>query len=110
MRARALALAVLGAGLLAVPVASTHAGRAIPCFGAAARDAAKPCHNPVLDYSARPTPSWAPLELNSPCHPISSTRLPRVCWFAHRKKGSSATVALVGDSHASAYRSAVVVL
>src|SRR3954462_8118997 len=110
MRARARLLALLGAGLLAVPVAAAHAGKSVPCFGAAARDAANPCHNAALDYSANPTPSWAPLELNSPCHPISSTRLPRVCWFAHRKKGSSATVALLGDSHASAFRSAVVVL
>src|SRR3954470_18821614 len=109
MSATARLLALVIAGLLAVP-AATHAGRTVPCFGAAARDTAAPCHNAALDYTAKPTPSWAPLELNSPCHPVSSTRLPRVCWFAHRKKGSSATVALLGDSHASAFRSAVVVL
>lgn len=80
------------------------------CFGAAAHDQAVPCHNPALDHSAKPSPTSAPLELNSPCHPLPWTRFPRVCWFAHRKKGSTATVALVGDSHASSWRSAVVVL
>ena len=30
-----------------------------------------------------------------------------MCWFAHRKQGSTATVALLGDSHASSWRSAV---
>ena len=34
--------------------AGAHASsRPVPCLGAAARDAAKPCDNPRLDYSAR---------------------------------------------------------
>jgi hypothetical protein len=111
MTGRRLWLLLLAAALVAVPVAATRAKSTTPaCFGAAAHDAAAPCDNPALDYSARPTPSWAPLELNSPCHPLPFTHVPRVCWFAHRKKRSSATVALVGDSHASSWRSAVVVL
>jgi SGNH domain (fused to AT3 domains) len=106
MTARAAALAAL---LLAVCALTADAS--VPrCFGAASRDAAVPCDNPALDYGARPAPDWAPLELNAPCHPLSWTRLPRVCWFSHRRKGSSATVALIGDSHASAWRSAVRVL
>jgi hypothetical protein len=107
MSARRLLALLFAAGLLAVPAA---AAKTPTCFGAAARDPAAPCDNPALDYSAKPTPSWAPLELNAPCHPLPYTHVPRVCWFAHRKKGSSATVALVGDSHASSWRSAVVVL
>jgi hypothetical protein len=105
--AAALAAAVLAALLV---VAGPAAAKTPRCFGAASRDAAVPCDNAKLDYTAKPSPSWAPLELNAPCHPLSWTRLPRVCWFAHRKKGSSATVALIGDSHASAWRSAVRVL
>ncbi|HET8535703.1 MAG TPA: SGNH hydrolase domain-containing protein [Solirubrobacteraceae bacterium] len=102
----AAALAVVLALLVAWPAAA----KTPRCFGAASRDALAPCDNPKLDYSAKPAPSWAPLELNAPCHPLSWTRLPRVCWFAHRKKKSKATVALIGDSHASAWRSAVRVL
>jgi hypothetical protein len=111
MTPRRALLGLLAAALLVATAAATNAATKTPaCFGAAARDPAAPCHNPSLDYSAKPSPASAPLELNSPCHPITFTRVPRVCWFAHRKKGSSATVALVGDSHASSWRSAVVVL
>jgi hypothetical protein len=109
MTARRLLKVLLSA--VALLAAGTAAGGAEQsCFGAAARDASAPCENPSLRYSAKPTPYWAPLELNSPCRPIPTKKLPRVCWFAHRKRGSSASVALVGDSHASSWRSAVVVL
>ena len=107
MTARAAAAPAV---VLALLVAWPAAAKTPRCFGAASRDALVRCDNPKLDYSATPAPAWAPLELNAPCHPLSWTRLPRVCWFAHRKKGSRATVALVGDSHASAWRSAVRVL
>jgi hypothetical protein len=109
MTVRRLGLLLVLAGLLATPAATTHAGTPA-CFGAAARNPAAPCDNPSLDHSAKPAPAWAPLELNAPCHPLPYTHVPRVCWFAHRKKGSSATVALVGDSHASSWRSSVRVL
>jgi hypothetical protein len=109
MTARALGLLLAVAALIAAPAAAAQA-KAVPCFGAAARDTSRPCENPSLRYTAKPAPSWAPLELNSPCHPITFTRVPRVCWFAHRRQGSSATVALLGDSHASSWRSAVAVL
>jgi hypothetical protein len=113
MTARRIWLLILAAALLAAPAAVTHAAKkqqTPACFGAASRDPAAPCHNAALDHSAKPAPNWAPLELNAPCHPLPYTHVPRVCWFAHRKKGSSATVALVGDSHASSWRSAVRVL
>jgi hypothetical protein len=111
---RRLWLLIAAAALLAAPAAATHAAKRKPrtpaCFGAASRNLAAPCHNAKLDHSARPGPNWAPLELNAPCHPLPYTHVPRVCWFAHRKKRSTATVALVGDSHASSWRSAVRVL
>jgi hypothetical protein len=111
MSARRALLVILAAALLVAPAAATPAAAKTPaCFGAASRDPVTPCHNPSLDYSAKPSPAWAPLDLNSPCHPLTFTHVPRVCWFAHRKTGSSQTVALVGDSHASSWRSAVVVL
>jgi hypothetical protein len=114
MTARTLAGLLAGllaaAALLSLPGMAAPAAKTVACFGAAARDPAAPCDNPSLRYSAKPSPSWAPLELNSPCHPIPTTHVPRVCWFAHRRQGSSATVALLGDSHASSWRSAVAVL
>ena len=110
MATRKLWLLLVAVALLAAPVAATQARTAVACFGAASRDPAAPCDNPSLDYTARPTPTWAPLELNAPCHPITFTRVPRVCWFAHHKRGSTATVALLGDSHASSWRAAVRVL
>jgi hypothetical protein len=111
MTARRALLVILAAALFVASAVAAHAATKPPtCFGAASRDPATACHNPALDYSAKPSPAWAPLELNSPCHPLTFTRVPRVCWFAHRKQGSSETVALVGDSHASSWRSAVAVL
>src|SRR5205823_6978176 len=107
MTVRARVALFVVAALLAAPAAFAHASTPAACFGAAARDPSAPCDNPALRYSAKPAPSWAPLELNSPCHPISTTHVPRVCWFAHRRRDSSATVALLGDSHASSWRSAV---
>jgi SGNH domain-containing protein len=106
----ARALKVLFAAVAMLAAVTAVGGAKQSCFGAAARDASAPCDNPSLRYSAKPTPYWAPLELNSPCTPIATKKLPRVCWFAHRKRGSSASVALVGDSHASSWRSAVTVL
>jgi SGNH domain (fused to AT3 domains) len=110
MAARTIAGLIAAAALAMVPAVAAPATATKPCFGAAARDPARPCDNPSLHYSARPSPAWAPLELNAPCHPLAYTHVPRVCWFAHRRKGSSATVALLGDSHASSWRSSVAVL
>jgi hypothetical protein len=104
---------VVGIAAVAMLAGLTNAVGAKPtpaCFGAAARDAAAPCDNPALRLSVKPSPSWAPLELNAPCTPIPTKRIPHVCWFGHAKKGAKATVALVGDSHASSWRSAVAVV
>jgi hypothetical protein len=106
MTARSL-LCLAGVATL---VGFSTAGAAKPCFGAAARDPAAPCQNPSLRLSVTPSPSWAPLELNEPCTPIPTKRLPHVCWFGHGKAGAKETVALVGDSHASSWRASVAVL
>jgi SGNH domain (fused to AT3 domains) len=102
------ALALLA--VLAAACTAAGAARAPACFGAAARDAAKPCENPALRLTVRPSTSWAPLESNAPCMPFPTHRRPWSCWFGHRRHGASATVALVGDSHATSWRSAVAVL
>lgn len=82
-----------------------------PCFGAAARDAAHPCENPALRFTVRPGPSSALLEPSAAC-PLAGTKGPpnRVCSFGVPKRDAVATVGLLGDSHAPAWRGAVEVL
>ncbi|MBJ7328470.1 MAG: acyltransferase [Solirubrobacteraceae bacterium] len=76
------------------------------CFGAASRDPAKPCVNPALDLKVVPTPAEARLSTNAPCDIIERGARLRACAFG-ATTGSGETVAVVGDSHASAWRGAV---
>jgi len=81
-----------------------------PCFGAASRDPVKPCPDPALRLRIVPAPADAILEPNAPCIPGGKTRLLYPCRFGVRavQYGElSATIALVGDSHASHWRAAV---
>jgi hypothetical protein len=78
------------------------------CFGAAARDAARPCANPALRFHVTPSPAEAELEPGSPCALVATTGDPhRICEFAWPKRSARRTVALLGDSHAPAWRGAV---
>ncbi|MCW3013961.1 MAG: hypothetical protein JWO02_1053 [Solirubrobacterales bacterium] len=96
--------------MLAVLAAGSYGGTRNPpaCFGAAARDATSPCDNPALRFSVRPTPDDAVVQPNSPCTLVMSKGPPnRVCSFGVAKSAARATVALLGDSHAPAWRAAV---
>jgi len=88
----------------ASPVA-THGGATPPCFGAAARDAALPCHDAVLDREVSPTPQRARMLANAPCTAVHSG-VPSVCEFG-APAGVGQTVALIGDSHAAHWRAAL---
>jgi hypothetical protein len=79
------------------------------CFGAAARDATKPCENPKLRFIAVPSPSDAPLLPALACKFVRY-KTPHVCAFATPKRKAAQTIALLGDSHAPAWRAAVDVL
>jgi hypothetical protein len=84
-----------------------------PCFGAASRDSAKPCADPSLRGRIFPAPADAVLEPNAPCLPSGRTELLYPCNFGVRPVvygGLGATIALVGDSHASHWRGAVEVV
>jgi SGNH domain (fused to AT3 domains) len=84
-----------------------------PCFGAASRDATKPCPDPSLRLTIFPAPADALLEPNAPCHPIGRTELLYPCRFGMRPAaagGPTETIALVGDSHAAHWRAAVEVV
>jgi len=77
------------------------------CFGAAARDPRRPCSNPRLRLMVVPTPLQARDRPNAPCELAERRGLLYVCAFGAPKSRATATIALVGDSHASHWRAAV---
>ncbi len=77
-----------------------------PCFGAASRDPENPCVNPALATMVVPTPLEAKETTNAPCEVIGRGERLRVCRFG-AEGDAQPTMALVGDSHASAWRAAV---
>ena len=103
---RRLPLALLALVLLAV---AAPAGAAPRCFGAASRDADRPCVNPRLKATVEPAPDDAPLELNVPCTVIRRSA-PQVCASGVAPGRATATVALIGDSHGAHWRPAVTAL
>lgn len=77
------------------------------CFGAASRDSQRPCRNPRLRSMVVPSPLEAQKLPNSPCTITEeSDKRVRVCAFGTPPDRASATVAVVGDSHVSAFRPA----
>ncbi len=76
------------------------------CVGAAARDTKKPCVNPTRSI----TPSLAKRDnpAASRCKPVAGE--PATCRFGVSAKKARATIALVGDSHALHWRSALEVV
>lgn len=80
------------------------------CFGAAARDPLHLCRNPVLRYAAFPSPSVAQISTNAPCRLVDDPRRSAVlhpCEFGVTGVQRTATIALIGDSHAEMWRAAV---
>jgi hypothetical protein len=77
------------------------------CFGAAARAGARPCENPRLRFAVIPKPRDALIEPSAPCAPVRSSEPPSRCMFGVSAARSSATVALVGDSHSVHWRAAL---
>jgi hypothetical protein len=77
-----------------------------PCFGAAARDPQNPCRNKKLRLKVVPKPSQAVLELNSPCTLKKEGKELYACHFGVEADQATASVALIGDSHAADKRAA----
>ena len=100
-----LGAAVLAAALLALP--SALASNPPRCFGAASRDTVHPCHNAALRYKVIPTPDNAVLYPNAPCDPIYQS-VPYQCTFGLDEDKAKGTVALLGDSHATHWRGAII--
>nr|WP_283251808.1 acyltransferase family protein [Aeromicrobium duanguangcaii] len=82
-----------------------------PCFGAAARDPEKPCHNPELDDQLVPSPE-AVAEDYASGYPgcfagVHDTEL-NDCTFGDLSDTSLPHVTLLGDSHARSFLPALV--
>lgn len=107
----AIALVVAALGALGAP-----ARAATPtCFGAAARDPLLPCANPALRLAAKPGLTSSLLMPSYPCSGGGAYGDGRargdgalfICEFGTPAKDATRTVALIGDSHAMAWRAAV---
>jgi hypothetical protein len=77
------------------------------CFGAASRDPRTPCHNAALRFMVRPRPAIAAITPNQPCHRLRRSGPVHPCAFGVDRADAVATVALIGDSHASHWRAAL---
>src|SRR5215218_4225904 len=88
------------------PLATNLSRASAPrCFGAASRDPEHPCRNRALRLSVVPTPGIAQITPNEPCTQVQVA--PDVCVLGATPEQATATVALVGDSHAEHWRAAL---
>jgi peptidoglycan/LPS O-acetylase OafA/YrhL len=77
------------------------------CFGAAARDPALTCDPRGFESMVVPSPIEASDSSNQRCTRVERRGTLNVCAFGARKAQSVATIALIGDSHASHWRAAL---
>src|SRR3954451_11814846 len=111
-RHRTLALA--GAAALVAAVGSASDGNVLRgmapassrCVGAAARDPRLPCHEAALAKVVIPTPRRALALPNARCGFLRAS-IPFVCRFGAPADRATRTIALLGDSHATHWRSAL---
>lgn len=105
-------LAVALAAAFAVPAS---AAAQPDCFAAAARDPDAPCHNPALRMAARPSLTRSLVTPSYPCRITDqighwdrrAEGALTVCEFGVPADRAWRTAALLGDSHAMAWRAAV---
>jgi hypothetical protein len=85
--------------------AAAHAS--VRCYGAAARDPAHPCFNAQLRYRVDPRPALAARERGAPCARQPSDGFAVPCAFGASARRARRTFALIGDSHAAHWRTAL---
>src|SRR5690349_14952866 len=100
---RLLALTLVFAAAVAASASAATPRR----YGAATRDPLRPCFNPALNLRVTPSPEAALLIPNAPCNRLNVRDLVRACWFGARKRNGKHTIAVLGDSHAAAWRAAL---
>jgi hypothetical protein len=93
--------------VLLAALAATPAQARPRCFGAAARDPHHHCANPGLRLSVHPSPDAAPLQPGSPCTLVRVVDLVEPCAFGTYAADARGAIALIGDSHAAHWRSAL---
>src|SRR5262245_37301283 len=98
-----LALVAVGLAILAGPAS----GGPPRCFGAASRDPEHGLINPALRLTVVPAPERADEPPATPCRPLGHLVDKRVCEFGVSAAEATATIALVGDSHAGHWRAAL---
>jgi len=91
---------------LDIAISAAPAAR-LRCFGAASRDPRRRCVNTRLRTAIVPPPEDAVFSQNSPCTPLSFEGVLAPCEFGVVPASARATIALVGDSHASHWRAAL---
>src|SRR4051794_39890370 len=96
--------AVLLLGACAAAAATATGGK---CFGAGARDPAHRCGAPKPPYAVSPAPSRASRERGSSCTRERKQGLAEPCSFGVALKQARKQVALIGDSHAAHWRTAL---
>lgn len=103
-----LTIALALVAIAACPGAASAAPAREPrCFGAAARDASRPCTNPRLRLRVTPTPNQAALIPNLACQRSTLTEVLDECAYGLAAAKARETVAVIGDSHAAHWRAAL---
>lgn len=80
---------------------------ASPCFGAAARDPRHRCDAAETNDTVVPSPLTAPHAPNGPCTRVDHRGEPTICAFGAPARDDRETIAVIGDSHAAHWRSAL---
>lgn len=110
LRAAVALVLTLLTGVLAAAAADGRGAATPRCAGAAARVPGHPCVNPALRTTATPSPEDALLVPDAPCTVAGPEPDLDPCLFGRAPgEPAAATVALLGDSHASHWRAALAV-
>ncbi len=107
MLSRHSLLVVLVATAVAILRVADAPAAVATCSGAAARDPRSACADVSHLRSVTPTPTAAITLPSAPCEPVPGQSNPPVCAFGAAPDRATATIALVGDSHAAHWRGAL---
>jgi len=102
-----LSVSIVACSAIAVAASPAASVDDEPCFGAVVRDPERTCAPPASPLSVTPDPATAASLRGAPCTFVEKVEGFSVCAFGAPAEEAVATVALVGDSHASQWRGAL---